>query len=149
MLDISPVSLQQDDGSAVANATKTRQVGDITLCYDKTEYMFVPADYKPTDAELNREKTDPHFTISYGSDKVRFPTPVPVGSRIRGGFELVSLDEIPLGRQARTKVTIHTVPGAKHGDVLEVGGPALWRVLGDWLAGLDTTPGAAAEVAPR
>lgn len=70
MLDISPVSLQQDDASAAANATKTRQVGDITLCYDKTEYMFVPADYKPTDAELNREKTDPHFTISYGSDKV-------------------------------------------------------------------------------
>ena len=68
MLDISPVSLQQDD--AAANATKTRQVGDITLCYDKTEYMFVPPDYKPTDAELNREKTDPHFTISYGSDKV-------------------------------------------------------------------------------
>jgi hypothetical protein len=49
---------------------------------------------------------------------------------------------------ARTKVTIHAVPGAKHGDVLEVGGPALWRVLGDWLAGLDTTTGAAAEVAP-
>lgn len=58
--------------------------------------------------------------VNYGSDKVRFPTPVPVGSRIRGGFELVSLDEIPLGRQARTKVTIEIEGQDKPACVAEV-----------------------------
>jgi len=70
---------------------------------------------------------------------------------VRGGNDELIPAEMTqrLAAAARTKVTIHTVPGAKHGDVLEVGGPALWRVSGDWLAGLDITPGAAAEVAPR
>ncbi|MFP6623265.1 MAG: MaoC family dehydratase, partial [Myxococcota bacterium] len=30
--------------------------------------------------------------INYGSDRVRFPAPVPVGSRIRGGGELISAE---------------------------------------------------------
>src|SRR5690348_6261167 len=31
--------------------------------------------------------------INYGTDKVRFPSPVVVGSRVRGGAELVSVED--------------------------------------------------------
>ena len=32
--------------------------------------------------------------VNYGCGKVRFPAPVRVGSRVRGGAELVSVDEV-------------------------------------------------------
>jgi acyl dehydratase len=37
--------------------------------------------------------------INYGVNKVRFPAPVPVGSRIRGRFTVVAVDEIEGGMQ--------------------------------------------------
>ena len=30
--------------------------------------------------------------VNYGSDKVRFPSPVPVGSKLRLGVELLDVD---------------------------------------------------------
>jgi acyl dehydratase len=44
--------------------------------------------------------------VNYGSNKVRFPAPVPVGSRVRAGVELVSLTPGGLGHQAVARVTI-------------------------------------------
>ncbi|REF32179.1 MaoC family dehydratase [Calidifontibacter indicus] len=44
--------------------------------------------------------------VNYGSDKVRFPTPVPVGSKVRAGVELTAVDDIPLGVQVTAKVTV-------------------------------------------
>lgn len=44
--------------------------------------------------------------LNYGVDKVRFPSPVPVGSRLRGTGTLVSATEVPGGVQAVTRVTI-------------------------------------------
>lgn len=44
--------------------------------------------------------------INYGVDRVRFPAPVPVGSRIRAGAELVSVDDVPGGVQTRTRITV-------------------------------------------
>ncbi|WP_040786225.1 MaoC family dehydratase [Nocardia pneumoniae] len=44
--------------------------------------------------------------VNYGTDKVRFPAPVPVGSRIRAGVELLSLTPGRLGTQALSRVTI-------------------------------------------
>jgi acyl dehydratase len=50
--------------------------------------------------------------VNYGWNKVRFPAPVPVDSRIVGAAELVSFDELEGGWwQAVTKFTI-TVDGA-------------------------------------
>src|SRR5947199_4394528 len=37
--------------------------------------------------------------INYGANKVRFPAPVPVGSRVRGGAELASVEPIANGVQ--------------------------------------------------
>lgn len=44
--------------------------------------------------------------INYGSDKVRFPAPVPVGGRVRAGIELVSVEPSSLGYTVATQVTI-------------------------------------------
>lgn len=44
--------------------------------------------------------------VNYGSDKVRFPAPVPAGSRIRAQVELIDVTTVRGGVQARTRVTI-------------------------------------------
>lgn len=44
--------------------------------------------------------------INYGLNRVRFPNTVPTGSRVRGGVELVSVEEIPDGVQVVSRVTI-------------------------------------------
>jgi len=57
--------------------------------------------------------------INYGVDKVRFPAPVPVGSRIRAGAELVAVQEIEGGVQATTRVTIELEGASKPACVIE------------------------------
>ena len=57
--------------------------------------------------------------INYGSNKVRFPSPVPVGSRVRAGAELLSLERGPNGAQACVKVTVETEGGDKPACVAE------------------------------
>ncbi|WP_454197246.1 MaoC family dehydratase [Nocardia sp. Marseille-Q1738] len=44
--------------------------------------------------------------VNYGTDKVRFPAPVPVGSRIRAGVELLSVTAGTAGSRAISRVTI-------------------------------------------
>jgi acyl dehydratase len=51
--------------------------------------------------------------VNYGCNKVRFPAPVPVGSRIRGRGEVVGVEEIPGGVQVVVRVTVEIENGAK------------------------------------
>ena len=44
--------------------------------------------------------------VNYGADKVRFPAPVRVGARIRGGGELIKVDDVKGGVQATIRVTV-------------------------------------------
>ena len=45
--------------------------------------------------------------VNYGADKLRFPAPVPVGSRIRGGGELIKVENVKGGAvQATVRVTV-------------------------------------------
>lgn len=44
--------------------------------------------------------------VNVGVDRVRFPSPVPVGSRVRGGAELTEAEELPEGRGLATRVLI-------------------------------------------
>ena len=44
--------------------------------------------------------------VNYGCEKVRFPSPVPVGSRIRGGGEVMSVEEVKGGIQVVVRMTI-------------------------------------------
>jgi acyl dehydratase len=51
--------------------------------------------------------------VNYGLDKVRFPSPVPVGSKIRAGGELVSVDDVAGGVQVKVKLTFEIEGGTK------------------------------------
>ncbi|MBW2400757.1 MAG: MaoC family dehydratase [Deltaproteobacteria bacterium] len=45
--------------------------------------------------------------VNYGADKIRFPAPVPVGSKLRGSAELVRVEEVKNGGiQATVRVTV-------------------------------------------
>ncbi|HET6625101.1 MAG TPA: MaoC family dehydratase [Nocardioidaceae bacterium] len=57
--------------------------------------------------------------VNYGSNKVRFPSPVPVGSRVRAGAELLELSRGPNGAQARVQVTVEREGGDKPACVAE------------------------------
>ena len=51
--------------------------------------------------------------VNYGTNKVRFPAPVPVGSTIRAGAELRSVTDVSGGVQVELTVTIETEGGTK------------------------------------
>ena len=51
--------------------------------------------------------------------KVRFPSPVPVGSRIRGGAEIAAVDEIPGGLQTTIAISIQVEGQDKPACVIE------------------------------
>jgi acyl dehydratase len=57
--------------------------------------------------------------VNYGLNRVRFPAPVPVGSRVRAGGLLTSVEEIPGGVQAVTTVTIEVEGQEKPACVAE------------------------------
>jgi acyl dehydratase len=58
--------------------------------------------------------------VNYGADKLRFPSPVPVGSRVRAGVELTGVKPIALGVQVATRVTIEREGGDKPACVVDM-----------------------------
>jgi len=56
---------------------------------------------------------DVRMGVNYGLNKVRFPAPVPAGSRLRGHFKLLSYDEIAGGAQLTVEVTMELEGSAK------------------------------------
>ncbi|KXO93996.1 MaoC family dehydratase [Tsukamurella pseudospumae] len=58
--------------------------------------------------------------VNYGSNKVRFPAPVPVGSRVRAGVELLSVTPGGGGQQVIAKVTIEIEGGERPACVGEI-----------------------------
>jgi acyl dehydratase len=62
----------------------------------------------------------PRFTVNYGLNRVRFPAPVPVGSKLRCGASLESVDEFEGGRQVTVKVTFEVEGSDKPSCVADV-----------------------------
>jgi acyl dehydratase len=60
------------------------------------------------------------MAINYGLNKVRFPAPVPVGSRVRATFEVVGVDEQEWGGQATMQATVEREGGEKPVCVAEI-----------------------------
>ena len=52
------------------------------------------------------EIEDTRMGVNYGLNRVRFPAPVPVGSRLRGVFKLLSYEMLEGGAQLTTQVTM-------------------------------------------
>jgi acyl dehydratase len=57
--------------------------------------------------------------VNYGTGKVRFPAPVLVGSRVRGGAEITSVDDIAGGVQTTITITIEVEGSTKPACVIE------------------------------
>jgi acyl dehydratase len=53
------------------------------------------------------------FGINYGANKIRFPAPLPVGSKVRMRAVLTSVEEIPGGAQFAVTNTFETDAGEK------------------------------------
>jgi acyl dehydratase len=64
--------------------------------------------------------SDGAMGINYGLNRVRFPAPVPSGSRVRGTFRVDSVDEFDGGTQTTMTATIEREGGEKPVCVAEV-----------------------------
>lgn len=58
--------------------------------------------------------------LNYGCNRVRFPSPVPVGARIRLGVEVLSVDDVDGGIQITMIYTFEIEGATKPGCVAEV-----------------------------
>ncbi|MBA0050596.1 MaoC family dehydratase [Streptomyces sp. AJS327] len=64
--------------------------------------------------------------VNYGVNKVRFPAPLPSGSRVRGAVELVDVREAGEGVQVTVKVTVEREGGDKPVCVAETVSRYFW-----------------------
>jgi acyl dehydratase len=64
--------------------------------------------------------------VNYGVNKVRFPTPVPVGSRVRGQVTLTAAEEVAGGVQTTMTITVELEGAEKPACIVEA--------LSRWLA---------------
>jgi acyl dehydratase len=64
--------------------------------------------------------TDATSALNYGLDRVRFPAPVPEGSRIRGHGLLVSARRLDAGIQTTTRITVECSASTKPVAVADV-----------------------------
>ena len=60
------------------------------------------------------------FGVNYGCNKVRFPSPVKVGSKLRMGAEVEAVEDVPGGVQATYVLTLETEGSTKPSCVAEV-----------------------------
>ena len=74
----------------------------------------------PTASEEVVPRQGGRMGINYGLNKVRFPSPVPVDSRVRATFEVLELDEQDWGGQATLRATVEREGGDKPVCVAEI-----------------------------
>ena len=59
------------------------------------------------------------MAVNYGADKVRFPSPVPVGSKLRVGCELMDVTDVTGGVQVKMRFTFECEGAPKPACVAE------------------------------
>jgi len=58
--------------------------------------------------------------VNYGSDRLRFPAPVPVNSRVRGSAELIKVEDVKGGAvQSTVRVTVEVEGGERPACVID------------------------------
>ena len=67
---------------------------------------FLTLSLLPVMFETGFTVDDVRMGVNYGLNRVRFPAPVPAGSRLRGHFKLLTYDEIAGGAQLTVEVTM-------------------------------------------
>ena len=73
----------------------------------------------PLVSSIELDVGQPVMGVNYGLDKVRFPAPVPVGSRIRARLALDEVSEVAGGLQLKRTVTVEVEGGEKPAMVAE------------------------------
>jgi hypothetical protein len=58
---------------------------------------------------LDYEVVDFNNMVNYGSDRLRFPTPVPSGCKIRARARIKAVEQVKSGVQATMELNIHVV----------------------------------------
>lgn len=70
--------------------------------------------------EKSIRMVDATMVVNYGLNKVRFPAPVPVGSRVRARLTLAKIDDLDDGAQLEWHVVVEREGGAKPVCVAEL-----------------------------
>jgi acyl dehydratase len=58
--------------------------------------------------------------VNYGYDRIRFPAPVPVNSKVRLGAEIAGVDDVPGGLQLKLRFTWEIAGGSKPACVADM-----------------------------
>jgi acyl dehydratase len=58
--------------------------------------------------------------VNYGANKIRFPSPVPVGAKVRLGAKLLAVEDVPGGAQGTVEMTFEVEGAPKPSCVAEV-----------------------------
>jgi acyl dehydratase len=74
---------------------------------------FLTLSLLPLMFETGFTVADVRLGINYGLNRVRFPAPVPVGSRLRGHFKLLAYEPLDGGAQLTVEVSIEREGSAK------------------------------------
>ncbi len=66
------------------------------------------------------EVTGAALILNYGANKVRFPAPVPAGSRVRGSIAFGTVEEVPGGVQVEFRATVEAEGNPKPACAAEI-----------------------------
>ena len=58
---------------------------------------------------LDYEVVDFNNMVNYGSDRLRFPSPVPSGCKIRARARIKAVEQVKSGVQATMEINVHVV----------------------------------------
>lgn len=108
------VEMPQERINLFADATEDHQWIHIDIDRAKREspfggpiaHGFLTLSLLPMMMENTFKLSFAKMGVNYGLNKVRFPAPVPVGSRLRGHMKLLSVEDIKDGVQMTWEVTI-------------------------------------------
>ncbi|HXG66595.1 MAG TPA: MaoC family dehydratase [Blastocatellia bacterium] len=115
------VEITQERVNAFADATEDHQWIHVDVERAKTDspfhttiaHGFLTLSLLPHfAAQAVKVQGDFKMGINYGLNRLRFPSPVPVGSRLRARFTLQAVEDVPSGAQITWVVTVE-VEGAQ------------------------------------
>lgn len=115
------VEITQDRVNQFAQATGDHQWIhlDVERCKRESPFGgpiahgFLTLSLLPMLMQNSVRMTDVRMGVNYGLNKVRFPAPVPVGSKVRSRTTVLSVEDIEGGAQVTWQVTIEREGGGK------------------------------------
>ena len=100
-------ALSGDDYWIHTDPVKAREQGPFgtTIAHGALVQVLISRLKLPLDYEI----TGFNNMVNYGSDRLRFPTPVPVGCRIRARSRIKAVGQVKSGVQVTMEINVHVV----------------------------------------